>query len=113
VEYKRNFASKYSGYVRLDDTYHSRNRGPYQVPADSGNPSYNPGFAPNPAINQLNLRAGAIWEGWDASVYVLNALNNHPVLFDQEFSSGSQCCGLGEGFTIRPRTVGVTAKYKW
>ncbi len=77
AQYTFPIAADYSGYMRLDDSYHSRNPGPYNPTTNTASPTYNAFFVPNPAYNQLNLHVGMVWGGWDASVYALNALE-HP-----------------------------------
>jgi iron complex outermembrane receptor protein len=115
AEYSFPFAQAYKGYVRLDDEYHSRNPGPFaanQINNASYTVSYagGLGFIPNPATNILNIHFGATWGGWDASVYALNALNNHPLLFNQSLITVQN---PGAAFTYRPLTIGFTTAYRW
>jgi iron complex outermembrane recepter protein len=96
-------------YMRAEDIFHSRNNGPFS----SYNPqstSYSPEIPPNPATNVVNLRAGVLWSTFDVSVFVNNACNSHPDLTryqDTPFST------LFTNLTLRPRTVGVTAAYRF
>jgi len=110
AEYNFTIAEGHKGYFRMQDTYHSRNPGPYNPNTDPENPAYVPYFIPNPAYNQLDMHLGTTWSGWDASVYALNALNSHPLLFNQ---SQNPATFVGSVFTLRPRTIGITTAYHW
>ena len=110
VEYTFPIAADYNGYARLDDTYHSKNPGPYNPTTNTASPTYNAYFVPNPAYNQLNMHLGTTWHGWDASVYALNALNSHPLLFN---SALGPFTFYGATFTLQPRTIGATVEYHW
>jgi outer membrane receptor protein involved in Fe transport len=115
LEYDFPFAQSYKGYLRLDDEYHSRNPGPFGE-SNPNNASYFGSFAsgsafiPNPAINTLNIRVGGTWARWDVSVYALNTLNNHPLLYNQQFIAVQN---PGTAFTLRPLTIGIASAYRW
>jgi iron complex outermembrane receptor protein len=110
AEYNFPIAAGYKGYVRIDDTYHSKNPGPYNPTTNTASPTYNPYFIPNPSYNQLNIHVGMTWSGWDASVYALNMLNSHPLLFNNALQPFTF---YGSAFTLQPLTIGVTAMYHW
>ena len=110
VEYTFPISGDHSGYARLDDSYHSKNPGPYNPTTDTSSPTYNAYFVPNPAYNQLNTHVGMTWDGWDVSVYALNALNSHPLLFN---SALNPFTFYGATFTLQPRTIGATVEYHW
>lgn len=97
------------GYVRLDDVFHSKNPGPF-AEEDAESVSYNAAFRPNPAYNLLNSHVGVTRGGWDVSVYALNLLNTHPILFNSQYYKIQP---TGAAFTVTPLTVGVTAEYRW
>jgi len=97
------------GYVRLDDEFHSKNTGLY-AQSIPNNVAYDPNFIPNPSTNVLNLHMGMVWSGWDASVYVLNVTNTHPLLYSQALEVGQF---LGPTWTLRPLTFGTRALYRW
>jgi iron complex outermembrane recepter protein len=110
LQYTRELAADYQGYVHLDDVYHSKNPGPFaQDAVDSV--SYTKGFIPNPSYNVLDLHVGMTTGGLDLSVYALNLLNTHPVLYNAAFESDVQ--PDGGAYTIRPLTFGMTAEYRW
>jgi iron complex outermembrane recepter protein len=110
AQYTFPISADYSGYMRLDDSYHSKNPGPYNPTTNTSSPTYNPYFVPNPAYNQLNMHVGMVWGGWDASVYALNALNNHPLLFNNALNIFTF---YGAAFTLQPLTIGATVEYHW
>jgi iron complex outermembrane recepter protein len=110
AEYTFPIAPGHKAYVRADDTYHSKNPGPYNPTTNTSSPTYNAFFIPNPSYNQLNVHVGLSWSGWDASVYALNLLNSHPLLYNgaiQPFTF------YGNTFTLQPLTIGVSATYNW
>jgi hypothetical protein len=96
-------------YVRADDEFHSKNPGPFaqQFP---NNISNDPNFVPNPSTNVLNVHVGIASNGWDTSLYALNALNSHPLLYNTALETAQF---VGPTYTIRPVTVGVRIVYRW
>ena len=50
------------------------------------------------------------WSGWDTSVYALNVLNSHPLLFN---NAPQPFTFYGNTWTLQPLTIGVTAMYHW
>lgn len=96
-------------YIRADDVFHSRNPGPFSSHiADSQ--VYAPLISANPSTNQLNLRAGLQLESLDLSLFVANALNSLPKLGQTQPSAESM---LFTYSTFRPRTVGISANYRF
>ena len=110
LEYNFPIAPGHDGYARMDDTYHSKNPGPYNPTTDTASPTYNPYLIPNPGYNQLNMHVGMTWSGWDASVYALNAFNSHPLLYNNALQPFTF---YGSAFTLQPLTIGVTVMYHW
>jgi iron complex outermembrane recepter protein len=110
AEYDFELGDAHKAYIRVDDTYHSKNPGPYQPTTDTTSPTYNAYFLPNPGYNQLNLHVGTTWSGWDLSVYALNVLNSHPLLYNDQLQPFTF---YGSSFTIRPLTIGFTSEYRW
>jgi iron complex outermembrane recepter protein len=108
--YTFSLAPGHQGHVRMDYAYHSKNPGPYNPTTETASPTYNPYFIPNPSYGQLNIHVGTTWSGWDASVYALNALNNHPLLYNNALQPFTF---YGATFTLPPRTLGGTLTYHW
>jgi iron complex outermembrane receptor protein len=96
-------------FVRGEDVFRSRNNGPFptQIP---GGFSYEPDLRPNPNTNALNLRFGADFGSYNASLFVNNVLNSQPWLGRWVDATGSSLFTDG---TLRPLTVGLnlTARF--
>jgi len=95
--------------LHAQDTFHSRNPGPFT----SDNPDavvYAPARRPNPATNQLDLRATASWRSIDAAVFVNNALNSQPILQRRSYIASDT---LFYATTLRPRTVGLGVNWRF
>ncbi|MGD0504727.1 MAG: TonB-dependent receptor [Steroidobacteraceae bacterium] len=109
AQYSFTVAQRYQAYIRVDDEFHSKNPGPFaqQFP---NNVAVDPNFIANPSTNVLNVHVGAIWNGWDVSLYALNVLNSHPLLYNTALESAQF---VGPTYTIRPLTAGVRATYRW
>jgi iron complex outermembrane receptor protein len=105
-------------YLRLDYQYATPQRSliPYTDQANGANSDFTlPGL---PEIRILNLRAGVRLNGVDVSLFANNMLNYHtPIFVSRDFNAPAY--GLpnldtnyfGRGYA--PRTVGVTATYKF
>jgi len=79
-----------------------------------------------PVINNLSLRAGMRFNGMDFSAYVNNVTNSHPLMFESRDiaptagppgTGGSQMGPTTDDLyfarSVRPRTIGVTATYRY
>lgn len=109
VQYAFTLDGGYKAYVRADDEFHSRNTGPFAA-QNAASAAYDPNFIANPSTNELNLHVGAGWQRWDLSAYALNALNSHPVLYNARLEPVQ---AFGPAYTLRPRTLGIKAVYRW
>ena len=98
-----------TAYLRVDDEFHSRNPGPF-AQQFANNVGYDPNFIANPSTNELNSYLGTVWNGLDASIYALNVLNTHPLLYDTALETAQF---VGPTYTLRPRTVGAKIIYHW
>ena len=97
-------------YLRIDYQYAAAQRAllPGQDPNNGNADQTIPGL---PVVSTLGLRGGFRWNGADVSLFVQNALNTHPLLFSSRDTTGSD--PLYFDHTDRPRTVGVTATYRF
>jgi outer membrane receptor protein involved in Fe transport len=96
-------------YVRVDDEYNSRRT----VPIPNEDPRtafYDSGLQPNPAVNQLSARAGVSVQRWDLALYANNIADAHPLLSLQHEDAATL---LYEAETLRPRTIGMAATYRF
>jgi iron complex outermembrane recepter protein len=96
-------------YVRADDQFSGTQSGltPYQNP---NNGASDPTIPPLTSNNDLSLRAGLRWNGFDVSFFANNVLNSLPVLVTGHDTGDSL---LYYQHTWRPRTVGVTGTYRF
>jgi len=109
IEYDFKVFSVQPSYARLDNEYHSKNPGPYTF-ANPDSTGYIAGQPVNGSQNITNLRVGTLTHGWDVAVYGKNLANSHPLL---NATLDSQFAAIGHDYTLTPRTVGVTAAYRW
>jgi len=100
-----------TGYLRLD----------YQVTTaqtemlafqDKNNALFDNTIPNLPQINNLQLRAGVRWSGFDFSVFGNNLTNQHPLLIESR-DVPAPSDNLYFGRTTRPRTIGLTASYRY
>ncbi|SLK08769.1 Outer membrane receptor proteins, mostly Fe transport [Novosphingobium mathurense] len=108
LQYNFELTENVQGYGRIENRYQSRNKGNLTL-LDPTNANFDPAVRRNESVNQLNLRAGVLYGGLDLSVFVNNVLNDHPLL-NVYFSRITADYGAS---TIRPRTLGVSATYRW
>jgi iron complex outermembrane receptor protein len=108
-EYALPVAGDQRPYVRLD----------YQVTTaqtrllpdqDSRNLSSDPTLVSLPEVKLLGARAGVRWNGFDWSLFGENLTNAHPVMFNSRDTTTSP---LYFARGIRPRTVGITATFRY
>jgi iron complex outermembrane receptor protein len=99
----------YDSFIRLDYTFNSRETGlsPSRDPLTT---LFDPGLVPQPETNIVNLRAGTTIDRFSVSIFAENLLNSHPQLNLSHQDSGTL---LYEATTLRPRTVGITAVYRY
>jgi outer membrane receptor protein involved in Fe transport len=79
-----------------------------------------------PVINNLSLRAGVRFNGFDVSAYANNVMNSNPLIFEARDiapTAGPPGTGANQltpttdklyfGRGVRPRTIGLTATYRY
>jgi iron complex outermembrane recepter protein len=97
-------------YVFADDTLHSKNTGPFSTHEPANIIVYDPDLVSDPATNILNLRAGMKFDRWDVSLYANNLLDEHKNLSMQHTNPGDT---RFQAVTFRPRTIGLTALFRY
>ena len=108
VTYETKVLGDHDAYARADYEYHS---GSAITPVtDAANGGYDPEAQPTPATGYVSLRAGLRWQGYDLSLFANNLLNAHPNLTRYSEVIGNP---IHRDFTFRPRTVGLTAAYRY
>ena len=107
VRYEWVLASNVTGYVRVDDTVHSHNPGPF-TELDPRYTYYDPRYSADPATDLLNPQLGLKWSALDLKLLVTNALNQHP---DLQLFADAPGSTLVYAYTLQPRTLGLTANW--
>jgi iron complex outermembrane recepter protein len=112
-------------YFRLDFQHSTAqtSRLPIQ---DSNNAIFDTTLPGLPTVNNLSARAGFRFNGFDLSAYANNITNAHPLMFEARDlypyagapGTGSSQIGpttdtLYFGRGVRPRTIGLTATYRY
>ena len=98
-----------TGYGRIEDTYHSKNPGPFSQQNPANVVVYDPEVPDEPSNNILNLRVGMRINGVDASLFVNNLADSHPLM--STFHVGQRSPGDADhryfSNTFTPRTWGA------
>lgn len=108
VTYQRRILNDHEGYIRLDYEHHSQSA--VTPVTDPANGAYDPSALPAPATDFMTLRAGTRWRGYDVSLFVDNLLDATPALTRYSEVLGNP---VHRDFTFRPRTIGLTASYRY
>ena len=95
-----------TGYTRADYEF----TGPYDSTPSAGTFSYNPYTRSRQATHFVSMRSGISLGTWDAALFVNNLLNSSAVLARTNYTSALQSF---QDFSLRPRTVGLSANYKF
>jgi iron complex outermembrane recepter protein len=111
-------------YARLD-FQHSTAQKSHLPQQDNNNGIFDTTLPGLPVVNNLSARAGLRFSGFDISAYANNLTNAHPQMFESRdiapYALGPGTNG-GTGPTtddlyfargVRPRTIGVTASYRY
>ena len=103
-------------YLRLDYQHQTAQKSLLQG-QDSRNAIFDPTLPGLPVVNNLSARAGLRFSGLDLSLYGNNLTNAHPLLFESRdipsptTASATDLLYFGRG--VRPRTIGITATYRY
>jgi iron complex outermembrane recepter protein len=99
----------YDSFVRLDYEFQGRETG-LTPDRDADTTLFDPGLVPEPETNMFKLRAGTTIKDVNVTVFADNLLNSHPVL---DLTHQDEFTQLYEASTFRPRTIGLTATYRY
>jgi iron complex outermembrane receptor protein len=80
---------------------------------NSNNALYDTTIPGLPITKNLSLRAGARINGFDVSLFANNLTNAHPILFSSRDIAVDSVDNLYFARSVRPRTIGVTATYRY
>jgi len=98
-----------TAYVRADYQYSAKQTDTVAA-ADSLNGYQPQTFEGIPAQSFTSLRAGLSWSGWDVSLFAQNLFDSHPRLSTNSIFPGYS---LYTAIGWRPRTMGLTATYRY
>ena len=116
VQYKFK-AFEYESFVRLDYEYTARAKWP-SARQDANSAQFDAANFTLDATSFVSMRAGVSSGGWSFEPFVDNLFNTH-VLTNYDFSidpfpsTGVAASRLMRGYTFRPRTMGLTATYRY
>jgi len=96
-------------FVRLDYQFQGMETG-LTPERDPGTTLFDPGLVPEPETNLLNIRAGTTFKDIAFTLFMDNMLNAHPQL---DLNHQDEFTLLYEASTLRPRTFGLTATYRY
>lgn len=102
-------------YLRLDFAHSTAQRSLLQG-QDSNNGLYDNTLPGLPVVNNLSARAGVRFSGVDLSVYANNITNSDPLMFEARDIAplgGPTTDDLYFARGVRPRTIGLTALYRY
>jgi outer membrane receptor protein involved in Fe transport len=112
-------------YVRVD-FQHSTAQKSLLPGQDSNNALFDTTLPGLPVLNNLSLRAGVRFNGFDLSAYANNLTNAHPLMFQSRDIApyagppGTAATEMGPTTDnlyfargVRPRTIGLTATYRY
>ena len=108
LTYEHALVDQYSGYIRADVQHSSAFR---RTPSE-GTVSYDPALYAGPAYNFLTLRSGLVHGTLDLSFFVDNVTNTRPVLY-ASYGLDSISREIQQQTTLRPRTFGIDAGYRF
>jgi iron complex outermembrane recepter protein len=96
-------------YARVDYSYQGQNDKTALL--NPASPGYDPtSLWRNPSYSEVNLRLGSTFNGVDVSLFVNNLLDENPLLGRTRVYQGSP---IITAQTLRPRTFGITAVYRY
>jgi iron complex outermembrane recepter protein len=108
ITYEHGIGAGYMGYLRADLQHSSS----FRRTTSEGTVSYDPALYRGPAYNTLQLRTGVTRDIWDLSFFVDNATNTRPPLY-ASYSFDANARMIAQETTLRPRTFGIDADYKF
>jgi iron complex outermembrane receptor protein len=108
-EYKFTGPFGWDSYLQGDVAYHSKNNGVTSI-TDPTSANYNPLVRPDGSTLDVRLRLGVQLSGWDVSLFVNNATNNHPLLTYRNDSPGG---AIAYAAPLRPLSVGITMQSRF
>jgi hypothetical protein len=111
AEYSFAAISQHTPYLRVDYQYTTAQTAllPGQ---DDHNALYDTTIPGLPVTKNLSLRGGMRWSGFDVSMFCNNVTDQHPLMYESR-DIAAPFDQLYFARTWRPRTLGVTATYRY
>src|SRR5262249_6088766 len=106
----------HDSFLRLDyeyssqETGHTPDRDPFVDPIYGNLTPFDPALEPEPATSIVNLRGGMTFDKISVTAFAQNLFNTHPRL---DYGHQDSDTLLFEAETLRPRTIGVSASYRF
>lgn len=107
---------EHDAFLRFDYEFASRETGltpsrdPFVDPVLGHTSAYDPALLPEPATNVVAMRAGMNFDRILVSLFADNLFNSHPQL---NYGHQDSDTLLFEAETLRPRTIGLSATYRY
>jgi outer membrane receptor protein involved in Fe transport len=98
VDYRVPFSNSVAAFLRGDWEYTGQSKGSFQVTSTE---------YINPAYSTANVQAGLNIFQLELAVYAKNVFDARTIIQEPQINS------VIEGYTLRPRTIGVTAAYRF
>ena len=111
---------RHEGYARIEDTYHSKNSGPFSQQSLANPIVLDPQVPDEPSNNLLNIKTGLrMSQGVELAFFVNNLLNAHPLM--STFHVGERNLSTAPidadhryfANTFTPRTIGLNAVWRY
>ncbi len=106
----------HDAFLRMDyqfasrETGHTPSRDPFVDPVFGNTTSFDPALLPQPETNIFSLRGGMTFDRIAVNVFADNLFNSQPQL---NYGHQDSDTLLFEAETLRPRTIGISATYRY
>jgi iron complex outermembrane receptor protein len=110
IEYSARLMSDVKVNLRAEDTFHSRNPGPFLT--DAASPFYIANSRPDPSTSMLNVRTSVRWPRFELALFVNNALDSQPALRRRSLTPSDPSSPVVAA-TFRPRTIGLSGTWRF
>jgi iron complex outermembrane receptor protein len=110
ISYTWSLHNGWNAYARADSTYSGR----YVRTYSEGVNGYIAAIRDGQSITEVSLRSGVKFDSWDISAFVKNLTDNATPLFEDVGTKPDTYGAMAiRSISMRPRTVGFTATYRY
>jgi hypothetical protein len=110
-DYEFQSVSDMKPYLHVDYTYTTKQTALLPI-QDSRNGVNDPTLTGLPETRDFSFRGGMRWGGLDVSLFAKNLFDEHPILFENRDFAASYVTLYWQR-SVAPRTVGLTATYRY